>query len=199
MNIVFDLGGVVFNWQPDLLARSAFSDRKQQWLTRHEIIGHPDWLELDRGSLSVETAIANASRRTGMSKGDIAEFFANVPSSLTPIQETIDLVHELADKQKVELFVLSNMHHSSVEYLESKYDFWGLFRKCVFSCRIGMVKPEPDIFEYLLESNGLSAQETVFIDDMQENIQAAAAFGIATIQFRDTQSCRDELMTLGCI
>lgn len=199
MNIVFDLGGVVVNWLPVELAKSAFSDPKLQTLVRTQVIEHPDWLELDRGSLTEEAAISNAAIRTGLSETVLEGFFSQVAPSLTPIQDTIDLLYELHNLEQHELFVLSNMHHASIDYLESEYDFWPLFRTRVISCRIGMIKPEPDIFEYLLSSNDIAATETVFIDDMPANTAAAEAFGITPILFKGTADCRRQLSELGCI
>lgn len=199
MNIVFDLGGVVFNWQPDLVVKNAFDNPKMQELVRWEVIDHPDWLELDRGTLDLEVAITNAAKRTGISESTLSEFFEYVVPTLTPIQETIDLIHELAALAKHDLFVLSNMHKTSIHYLESNYDFWNVFRARTISCRIGMVKPEPEIFRHLLESNELVPQDTVFIDDMIANTQAAEALGIRTIHFRDTSKCRNELADMGCL
>ena len=68
MNIVFDLGGVVLDWQPKLLIGRLFpkdSDRDKVW---SDVIGHSDWVELDRGILDWETAATRAARRTGISK-----------------------------------------------------------------------------------------------------------------------------------
>jgi len=199
MNIVFDLGGVVFNWQPNLVVKKAFNDPKIQELVRWEVIGHPDWLELDRGALDLKVAITNAATRTGISESTLSEFFDYVVPTLTPIQETIDLIHELASAAKHDLFVLSNMHKTSIHYLESNYDFWDVFRTRTISCRIGMIKPEPEIFRYLLESNELVPQDTVFIDDMIANTQAAETFGMQTIRFRNTSQCRKELEGIGCL
>ena len=196
MNIVFDLGAVVFNWQPDALAKSAFKDPEWQRLLRSQIIGHPDWLELDRGTLTVEQAVLNASSRTGIPEADIAGFFRNLPESLTPIQPTIDLIERLG-KSEHDLFVLSNIHHASIAWLESTYDIFRLFKGRVYSCRIGMIKPERQIFDYLLSSQDLIAERTVFIDDMPENTQAAAQLGIKTIQFKNTDSTILELRKLG--
>jgi len=199
MNIVFDLGGVVFNWQPDLVVKNAFDDPNMQELVRWEVIDHPDWLELDRGALDLEVAITNAVKRTGISKSTLSEFFDYVVTTLTPIQETIDLIHELAGNANHDLFVLSNMHKTSIHYLESNYDFWDLFRARTISCRIKMVKPEPEIFRHLLDSNSLAPQDTIFVDDMLANTQAAEAFGIRTIHFRNTSKCREELEEMGCL
>jgi putative hydrolase of the HAD superfamily len=91
------------------------------------------------------------------------------------------------------------MQFESIAYLEEQYDIWGLFDGIVISCRIQKVKPESEIYKHLLSEHQLNAAETVFIDDMSENITAASAAGIQTIQFINTAQCRQDLMRLGCI
>ena len=91
------------------------------------------------------------------------------------------------------------MHQASIDYLEANFDFWDLFETKVISCRIGMVKPEPEIYDYLLRANDLAPSETVFIDDMPLNVAAAQAAGMKAFQFDDTQRARVELVRLGCL
>lgn len=192
MNIVFDLGGVVFNWQPDAIVESIFDDPATRYLVRNEIIGHADWLELDRGTMALSHAIERGASRTGLSWQDVERVFEAVPKFLTPIEATIDLIHGLSSTEN-SLFVLSNMHVASIEYLEEQHDFWGVFDGVVVSSRIKMVKPEPQIYEYLLNEFQLDAAETIFIDDMPENLAAAAAAGIQTIRFIDPAQCERDL------
>ena len=192
MNIVFDLGGVVFDWQPDKLARRVFDNEDAEALVKSEIFGHQDWIELDRGTLSLDEAIRGGVARTGLGRDDVARLFDAVPASLTPISETIELIRSIRATDN-RLYVLSNMHHASIDYLERKHDIWDIFDGIVVSSRINMVKPERAIYEYLLKEHELNAPETVFIDDLEENLAAAATFGIRTIRFEDAAQCRREL------
>ena len=192
MNIVFDLGGVVFNWQPDVIVKSIFDDPDTQGLVRKEIIGHADWIELDRGTLPLSQAIERGEARTGLHWQDIERVFEAVPRFLTPIEATIDLIRRLS-RTGNSLFVLSNMHLASIAYLEEQHDFWTVFDGVVISSRIQMVKPERQIYEYLLKRYQLDPTETVFIDDLPENLEAASALGIQTIRFIDSAQCEREL------
>ena len=63
MNVVFDLGGVVFNWAPDAIIDSVFEDSDTQDLVRKEVFNHSDWVELDRGTISLERAISRGAAR----------------------------------------------------------------------------------------------------------------------------------------
>jgi putative hydrolase of the HAD superfamily len=62
MNIVFDLGGVVFRWQPETIIRHFFHDSKEQDRVRSEIFSHVDWIELDRGTIETEQAITRGAQ-----------------------------------------------------------------------------------------------------------------------------------------
>lgn len=188
MNIVFDLGGVVFNWQPDAIIRSIFEDTDIQDLIRKEIFEHTDWVELDRGTIDLEQAIDRGATRTGLASEDIERLLGAVPRFLTPIEATIDLIHDLSHTEN-SLFVLSNMHLASIAYLEQHHAIWDLFDGIVISSRIQMVKPELQIYEYLLKLYRLEPAETVFIDDVHENLLAASSVGIKTIQFVDSAQC----------
>ena len=167
-------------------------DPEAQGLVRTEIFEHSDWIELDRGAISIEQAIARGASRTGLPREDIERIFREVPRFLTPMQETIDLIHSLR-KTNCRLFVLSNMHLASITYLEQKHKIWDLFDGTVISCRIQMVKPEIEIYKHLVATWELEATETVFIDDMDENLAAAASIGIHPIKFVNASQCRRHL------
>lgn len=195
MNIVFDLGGVVFNWHPDKLIRGVFDDEETRMIVKSEILEHPDWLELDRGTLRFQDAVVRGADRTGLPNTDIERLLNEVPRSLTPIQETIELIRSMVSPDH-RLFVLSNMHFASIAYLEKEHDIWDMFDGTVISCRIQKIKPEIGIYEYLLNEYQLVASETVFIDDMSENLAAARSIGIQTIKFLTSSQCRQDLTEL---
>lgn len=198
MNIVFDLGGVVLHWSPEDIIGRYFPDAADRKNLADNFFGHEDWVSLDRGTIEKDTAVQNASVRTGLSRDRIRDMLDSTPASLTPKEETIDLILKLKEKGH-RLFVLSNMHHDSMDYLEETYDFFELFEDKVASCRVNLVKPEPEIYRHLLTEYGLVPAETVFIDDMKENVEAAAAEGIHPIHFSSVRQCEKELESLDCI
>ena len=198
MNIVFDLGGVVFNWQPDKLIESVFNDMETQQLVKAKIFNHPDWVELDRGTLNLEQAIDRGALRTKLLRPDISKLMNKIPQFLTPIDESIDLLHSIRDTDN-KFFVLSNMHFASIAHLEREYTIWDMFDGMVISCRIQKVKPEIEIYQHLLTEHSLVAEETVFIDDMDVNLVAATSLGINTIKFVNSSQCRQDLSEFKCI
>jgi putative hydrolase of the HAD superfamily len=192
LNIVFDLGGVVFNWQPEVIITSVFEDRRTQDIVRKEIFGHSDWLELDRGAISLASAIERGAMRTGLPTQDIARLLNAVPGFLTPIEQTIELIHRLGNTAN-RLFVLSNMQLASIAHLEQQHDIWDLFHGVVISSRIKKVKPDIEIYQYLLDKYQLMPSESVFIDDVPENLEAAESLGIRTIRFFNATQCEQAL------
>lgn len=192
MNIVFDLGGVVLTWKPEKIIADVFADPETRRRARAGIFEHPDWLELDRGTLPLQQAIRRASARSGITADKIAKLFDLVPRSLKLIPDTIDLLYRLK-KQGQRLFYLSNMHSASIQYLEKEYGFWDVFDGGIISCRVQLIKPEPAIYSALLEQYALESGETVFIDDTEINLTAAAEFGIRTIHFLGARQCAEKL------
>jgi putative hydrolase of the HAD superfamily len=198
MNIVFDLGGVVVAWEPDKLIAAVFPDESMHDLVRDEVLFQSDWHDLDRGTLELGPAIERASARSGLPKADIERLMAAVPPSLRPMPETIDLIGAVRAKGNG-VYALSNMPHHSIDYVEKHLTVLDLFDAAVISCRIGLVKPEPQIYRYLLDLHGLTAAETVFIDDTQINVTAAADVGLHAVRFESAGQCRRELEALGCL
>jgi putative hydrolase of the HAD superfamily len=198
LNIVFDLGGVVFKWQPDVIISSFFEGSDTQELVRQEIFEHRDWLELDRGTISLEAAIERGADRTGLPVEDIERLLTAVPEYLVPNDQTIELIRRLATTSN-KLFVLSNMHLASIAHLEQEHDIWALFHGVVISSRINSIKPEIQIYRYLLDTYQLTPADTVFIDDRPENLEAASSLGIGTIRFFDSSQCERELSDLECL
>ena len=194
--VVFDLGRVVVEWRPDRLIEYLRPDDALRARVRREIFDHDDWLALDRGTLEHADAVPRFAERTGLAARDIGALMDLVAPSLTPKPDTLALMRALHEAGHP-LYYLSNMARMSIEHLERSHDYWSLFRGGVASCREGLLKPEPAIFECLLKRYGLRASETVFIDDMQANVDAAAAVGITGIRFTDAASCAGALKALG--
>lgn len=197
MNVVFDLGGVVFRWDPDAIIRRVFRDPETRHRVKAEVFGHEDWVALDRGTLELSRAVLRCMSRTGLPREDIERLFGEVPGSLTPIPGTFELIRA-AKHAGNSLYVLSNMHTPSMTHLEASHDIWHLFDGVVISCRVNRVKPEREIYEHLLEEYRLDASDTVFIDDTKDNLVAASRLGIQTIGFVDASQCREELVRRGC-
>ena len=191
-NVIFDLGGVVFDWNPDAILEAYYDDIDARVAIKRDLFQHPDWLLMDRGVYSEADVVARLERRTGRPSLELMGLFGVVRSSLRPKRDTVALIERLAQRQ-VPLYCLSNMPASTFSHLKDSHAFWPHFRGIVISGEIQMIKPEPEIFEYLLRRYELTPGDTVFIDDHQPNVQAAKALGLHTVWFRDATQCEREL------
>jgi putative hydrolase of the HAD superfamily len=198
LNVIFDLGGVVFSWEPEKIISQVFDDPKVRELVHSHIFHHPDWDELDCGTLLYPEATLRAVERTGLPALSISRLFRYVPLSLVGQPETVALLRHLKGRGH-RLFFLSNMHVASITYLERAYTFWDLFEGGVISCRVHLIKPEPEIYEYLVEKYGLKKTQTIFIDDLASNLEPADKLGIQTILFHHPLQCEQQLKSLGCL
>jgi putative hydrolase of the HAD superfamily len=190
--VVFDLGGVVVDWQPERLIATAAPDAATRERVRREIFEHPDWLELDRGTLGHDDAIRRFAARSGLDESRVAALLVRVPPSLIPRPDTLALLRALHAGGHA-LYYLSNMGEPSFGHLERSHDFWPLFAGGIVSCRVRLLKPEAAIFDRLLQQYGLAARATVFIDDLQRNVDAAAALGLTAIRFTSAAQCEQAL------
>jgi putative hydrolase of the HAD superfamily len=198
LNLIFDLGGVVFTWEPEEIINRVFADPAVQTLVRTQIFNHADWSRLDRGTLLYPEAIVRAAERTGLPASAVARLFRQIPLSLVGLPESVALLRRLKMKGH-RLFYLSNMHVASMKYIERAYTFWDVFEGGVMSCRVHLIKPEPKIFNYLTEQYGLNGTQTIFIDDMTANLEPAERIGIQTIKFDNPIQCEYQLEVLGCV
>jgi HAD superfamily hydrolase (TIGR01509 family) len=85
------------------------------------------------------------------------------------------------------------------DHLERSHDFMACFEAGVFSARVGLVKPEPAIFELALRRFGLAAGDAIFVDDHPANIVAARAIGLRSVQFANAAQASRELVELGIV
>ncbi len=194
-NVIFDIGGVVLEWNPDEILKSFYADPDARAAMKSALFLHPDWILLDRGMLEESAALARLEQRTGRPEQELTGLFAAIRGSLRPKLDTIALLEGLA-RRGVPLYCLSNMPASTFAHLRERHEFWAWFHGIVISGEVKMAKPEQEIFRYLLRRYGLPAAETVFIDDHPPNIEAARSLGLHAIRFRDARQCEIELERL---
>jgi putative hydrolase of the HAD superfamily len=195
MNIIFDLGCVLIDWNPDKVLKRRYADAAQRELLKQSIFYHADWLALDHGTLTEQAAMANFHARTNFSHTEITVLLQEIRESLTPIEENWALLYEL-QQQGCPLYCLSNMTAGTFAFLKTQYDRWHVFKGIVISGEVNMIKPEPEIFEYLLNRFNLTPERTIFIDDLEANVLGARAAGMHAIQFRDADDCRRRLQLI---
>lgn len=202
--VVFDFGGVLFNWQPAKLIQSVLphlASNDQQALDLaarvfESFVPGSDWSEFDRGALSWDEVRDKIAHRTGLQTADVHSLMAAIPPHLAPIQGTVDWLHRLSESG-MPLYFLSNMPRPYAEFLQREHAFLDRFLAGVFSCDVQQIKPNADIFETAAARFGIQPAQTVFIDDNPHNIKTARALGWRAVQFVDATQCQSELAELG--
>lgn len=176
-NVVFDLGRVVFAQDP---AKSTAEFK--QFFSYVSLTPMPQfWTDYDMGVLSFDQVAEELAAYRGVEP----EFAREMISIAIGKQETIRPTEKLIDELKAagyKLYVLSNMSREFIDFLR-KQRVYENFDGDVVSCEVGIVKPMPEIYDLLLKRFDLNPAETIFIDDRKENVDAAAAKGIATFHF----------------
>lgn len=176
-NVVFDLGRVVFAQDP---AKSTAEFK--QFFSYVSLTPMPQfWTDYDMGVLSFEQVAEELAAYRGVEP----DFAREMITIAIGKQETIRPTEKLIDELKAagyKLYVLSNMSREFIDFLR-KQKVYENFDGDVVSCEVGIVKPMPEIYGLLLERFDLDPAETIFIDDRKENVDAAAAKGIATFHF----------------
>ena len=191
-NVVFDVGGVLLEWDPRSVIAKLYPDPEIQAVIRRQMFEHADWHEFDRGTLSYTGAIEHFAKATGRSTDETRTLIHATRESLRPIEDSVHMVEKLA-AAGVHLYLLSNMPVSTFDYLVQQHKFFGHFKHLVISGAILLVKPEPAIYKHLVEKTGIVPAESVFIDDLLKNVVAARECGFHAIQFTDPASCREQL------
>jgi putative hydrolase of the HAD superfamily len=190
-NIIMDLGGVMLEWNPDRLLTRFQPEPVLRGQLRAAIFG-PDWQQYDRGHLSEAELIDRLETGSGQTREELLEIVAAVRESLLEKPETVRLVRALRQRG-FDIYCLSNMPSPMYEHLRRRHTFWDVFHGVVISGEIRMMKPEPQIYLHLLERFGLRAQESVFVDDLQANVDGAKGVGLHAIRFQNATQCQQEL------
>ncbi len=181
-NIVFDLGGVVFHRDAKKVSRELIDFFAFIFASKMPVF----WEEYDRGTLSYDEVLDELSRLKGCDRSLAEKNLREALQRQEAIPQTAVLIRDLKEAG-YRLYVLSNMSCEFIDFLR-KSEIYAQFDGEVVSCEERVIKPEPRIYEILLDRFGLDPAETLFIDDRRSNLEAAAAFGIATFHFRDPAS-----------
>jgi putative hydrolase of the HAD superfamily len=191
-NVIFDLGGVLLDWNPDKIASRFESEPELRARLKEALFGHADWQLFDRGTFTEAELIERVRARTGRDTAEISAIIDAVRESLDEKPDTVKLLRAL-HQRGTDLFCLSNMPMSIYDHLRRRHVFWDAFRGIVISGEVRMMKPEPEVFAHLLEKYELRPDETVFVDDLSANVDAARRVGLHGILFKDAAQCRSEL------
>jgi 2-haloacid dehalogenase len=195
MNVVFDLGMVLIEWDPRHLYRKVFkNEADMEWFLTH--VCHADWnLEQDKGR-SFDDAVAEATARYPKHAAEIAlyrdRWHEMIPGA---ISGTVDILERLY-KKGTPLFAITNWNGDTFRATRNRFPFLNLFRDIVVSGDEKLLKPEPEIFQLLARRNNIKLADSIFIDDSLKNVKGAEAVGMKAHHFTSPEKLAYELKTL---
>ena len=204
-NVIFDLGGVIINLDVNRTIRefnkiSQIPFEKLYTQAKQEEV----FDLLDKGEIST-THFLNEIKRQIRYPGPIEDLLLAWNAMLLDVpEERLDVLVEM--KHNYNTYLLSNTCEPHIEAFERElHDEHGIrnfndyFDKVYYSCRIGLRKPNKDIFELVLNENGLKAEETVFIDDSPQHVKAAGELGINAFLLQKNLEIGDLLKQLNLL
>ena len=198
-SIIFDLGGVLIDWNPNYVFDTMFNDEEKK---KHffENICTPDWNEKQDAGRTIKEATEELLVKHPEWKEYIEAYYGRWEEMLGgPIQESVDIFRQLKNSGKYKIYALTNWSAETFPVALKLYDFLHWFDGRIVSGEEKMRKPFPEFYQLILQRFNLNPSETLFIDDSLRNIKGAQESGIHTIAFTSPQQLKNDLIKLGLI
>lgn len=194
--VIFDIGNVLvgFDWRKHY-ALCGYDEEMVKKLGK-ATVGNPMWNEYDRGVFSEEETIQGFIDGAPELAEDIRRVLANIKTMITHYDYAIPWVQELKQKGYRCLY-LSNFSHKAETECADALDFLPYMDGGILSYKEKVIKPQPEIYQRLIDRYGLIPEECVFLDDTLPNVVAAREMGMHAIHFKDREQALDELRGLG--
>lgn len=194
--VVFDLGGVLIDWDPRHLYRKLFGGDEA---AMEHFLANVCTHEWNRG----QDAGRSFSEGAGLLKTDhpdkaelIDAYFARFDEMMAgPVAGSVEILGELK-ASRTPLYGLTNFSAETYPGAFKRFEFLRWFDGILVSGEVGIIKPDPRIFELLIRRFAIDPHRVVYIDDVAANATAARAFGIHAIHFTTPEALREELATL---
>ncbi len=193
-NVVFDLGGVVVDWNPQRLLQEYPGDKALPVSLFERGFFQEYWVDFDRGTVSQEKMVEEMSDFARRPFQECWEFVEYIKHSLSDIPQTVSLIERLS-VEGYNLYCLSNMSIEFYDYLKVR-DVFTYFNGQIISALEKLVKPEPEIYMRLVERYHIKPEETLFIDDLSKNTEAAEKLGFHTVLFADRERGYEQIEKL---
>lgn len=194
--IIFDLGGVLIDWNPAYVFDKLIEDEAQR---RHffKNVCTSEWNEEQDAGRSIAEANQVLIQQYPEWKEQIEAYYGRWEEMLGgPIEETVALFRELKESGRYKLYALTNWSAELFPIALGRYDFLHWFDGRLVSGEEKMRKPFPEFFQLLLDRFAIQKEEALFIDDNLRNAEAAEAFGLKAIRFTSPAALQQELKLL---
>ena len=187
-NVIFDLGGVLIDWNPDKVYKDVFNNDSEKMIHFYTKICTQDWNENQDAGYPMAKATEERVALFPEYEKEIRMFYGRWDDMLgDQIQGTVDILKELSDDPNYKVVALTNWSHETFPKAIAKFSFLQWFEGILVSGEEKTRKPFPKIYELTLSRFNLKAGESLFIDDNLRNIEAARKFGIHSIHFQSPE------------
>ncbi|MBU3822977.1 HAD family phosphatase [Flavobacteriaceae bacterium XHP0103] len=194
--IIFDLGGVLIDWNPRYVYRDVFNGdtQKVDWFLEN-ICTH-DWNENQDAGYPLVQATQDLVEQFPDYESEIKAFYGRWEEMLGgAINETVQILDKLINSKKYKVVALTNWSHETFPIAQARYDFLQWFEGIIVSGEEKTRKPFEDIYHLTLNRFGINPEKSIFIDDNLRNIEAANALGINGIHFKGAEALKETLKT----
>ena len=191
--IIFDLGGVLIDWNPRYVYRKIFKTEEEiDWFL--ENITTLDWNENQDAGYPLHEATEELIAKHPDWEPQIKAYYGRWLEMLgDAIHGTVEVMQSLHQSGKYKLYALTNWSAETFPHALKRFEFFKLFDGIVVSGEEKMRKPFPEFYQRLIERYNVSPTNTIFIDDNLRNVKAAEAVGLNAIQFQSPEKLIDEL------
>jgi 2-haloacid dehalogenase len=194
--VVFDLGGVLLDWNPRYLYRSIFKDDEERMEWFLATVCTQEWNATHDAGRSFSDGVAQLVNSHPELAAEIEAYQSRWPEMLGgAFDETVALLDVLSDAG-IRLFALSNWSAETFPYAAA-YPFMSRFDGTVVSGYEGVKKPDPELFQILIERHQLNPERALFVDDVKENLDTAAALGFKVHHFQSADLLAGDLAERG--
>jgi 2-haloacid dehalogenase len=196
--VVFDLGGVLLDWDPRHLYRKLFDDEEAMERFLGELCTIEWHAQHDRGVPAEQSCAELAARHPEYAELIHAWHQRTEEMIAGTIDDSVEILRELKEAG-VRCYALTNMEAETYPLRAERYEFMRWFDGTVVSAHEGVIKPEREIFERLLERYELDPERTLMIDDAQRNVEAAERLGMKAVYFSTPPRLRSVLDGFGLL
>lgn len=195
-NIVFDLGGVLVDWNPAYLYRKLFQSEQEMNLFFEQICT-PDWNEEQDGGRLLQDGTDLLVKQFPQQESLIRAYYDRWEEMLGgPISGTVDLFREIKKKPALKTFALTNWSAETFPKALLRYDFLHWFDGRVVSGEEKTRKPFQRIYEILIDRYQIDPRRSLYLDDNPRNLEPARVMGFHTHHFTNPQEFRQALLNL---
>ena len=195
-NIIFDLGGVLIDWNPEYVYLEAFKGNRKKMENFFDEVCTFDWNENQDAGYPLDKATEDRIALFPEQADLIRMYYGRWEEMLRgPISGTVQILEKLVNNNSYRVFALTNWSAETFPIALKRFDFLHWFEGIVVSGTEKTRKPFQEIYETTLERYGLKASESIFIDDNERNIIAANLLGIQTIKFLNPHQLEKDLKT----